>query len=149
MSNDLWKEKETECSGSLDFERKSRYKGYNESGKKATMKYLSENCEKLTFTLKKGTKERWREYAEKNGESVTAMITRLIEREICMESAAEQQKQEAEEIAKRLRNSESWELKDIKLLCEMAGLEKELMAAGEYYDAIAIKAAKKLHVNIM
>ena len=114
MSNDLWKKEETEHSESSD---KRRYKGYNEISKKATMKYLSENCEKLTLTLKKGTKERWREYAEKNGESVTAMITRLIEKEKCMKEAAAQKQSEAEKIAKKLRNSESWELKDVKRLC--------------------------------
>lgn len=55
---------------------------------------------------------------------------------------------EAEGIAKKIRTSKKWEPHLIIRLCELAGLEKELMAAGEYYDTIAINAAKKLHVNI-
>ena len=70
-------------------ESKSRYKGYNENSKKASMKYLSENCEKLTLTLKKGTKERWKEYAEKNGESLTVLITRLIEEDMILNEKGE------------------------------------------------------------
>lgn len=73
----------------MSLESKSRYKGYNEIGKKAAIKYMSENCEKLSLTLKKGTKERWKDYADKHGESVTAMITRLIEEDMILNDKGE------------------------------------------------------------
>lgn len=55
----------------------------------------------------------------------------------------------AEEIAKRIRESEYWDLEDLKDLCEIAGLEEEFDAAdGDNFEEVVFKAAGTLGVII-
>lgn len=55
---------------------------YNESSKKATLKYIKENLEEVRFRVKKGEKDRYKAHAEKRGKSLTALIVDLLERDI-------------------------------------------------------------------
>ena len=55
---------------------------YNESSKRATLKYIKENLEEVRFRVKKGVKDRYKAHAEKRGKSLTALIVDLLERDI-------------------------------------------------------------------
>ena len=55
---------------------------YNESSKRATLKYIKENLEEVRFRVKKGEKDRYKAHAEKRGKSLTALIVDLLERDI-------------------------------------------------------------------
>lgn len=56
---------------------------YNESSKRATMKYMRENRDKLTLNLPRGDKDRYKAHAERRGKkSLTALIVELLERDI-------------------------------------------------------------------
>ena len=58
----------------------SVYKGYNETYKKATMKYKKNNIERIALDVQKGKKEEYRaQAAEKGFSSLTAYIVHLIE----------------------------------------------------------------------
>ena len=46
---------------------------------KAQKKYMQESRENLNLCLAKGTKERWRKFAEDRGISLTQYIIKLIE----------------------------------------------------------------------
>ncbi len=59
----------------------SKYEGYNESRKKASMKYNAQSREKLGLNLPKGTKEQWQRYAAERGLSLTEYIRSLIEKD--------------------------------------------------------------------
>lgn len=50
--------------------------------KEWTTKSLAKNFEKLNLTLKKGTKAKYKAFAESQGFSVTEMFTRYMESEI-------------------------------------------------------------------
>ena len=55
----------------------------------------------------------------------------------------------AEEIAKRIRESDYWDLEDLKDLCELADLEEEFDEAdGDSFEEVAYKAARTLGVII-
>ena len=60
----------------------SKYEGYNESRKKASMKYQKENLEQVRFWVQKGKKDEYKEFAESRGMSLTALIVKLIEDEM-------------------------------------------------------------------
>lgn len=51
---------------------------YSESQKRATMKYMRENLDIIQFRVQKGQKEKIREHAETQGETLTAFIVRAI-----------------------------------------------------------------------
>lgn len=56
---------------------------YSEKQKEATMKYLKEHRDKLTLTLPKGDKDKYRSHAENNrGMSLTALICKLLNEDI-------------------------------------------------------------------
>lgn len=55
---------------------------YNESAKRATMKYIRENLEEVRFRVKKGDKERYKAHAERQGKSLTGLIVDLLEQDI-------------------------------------------------------------------
>lgn len=55
---------------------------YNDKAKARTMKYLSEKREKLGLNLPKGTKDKYKKYAESKGKSITELIIELIENEM-------------------------------------------------------------------
>lgn len=55
---------------------------YNESSKRATMKYIKENLEEIRFRVPKGAKDRYKAHAQARGKSLTALIVELLERDI-------------------------------------------------------------------
>ena len=58
----------------------SIYKGYNETSKKASMKYIREKRENINLNLPKGKKDEYRAQASAKGfSSLTAYIVHLIE----------------------------------------------------------------------
>ena len=59
----------------------SKYEGYNESRKKAIMKYRKDNIERFTLDLPKGKKDEYKAQAAAKGKSLTAYIVELIERD--------------------------------------------------------------------
>lgn len=56
--------------------------GYDEKAKERTMRYTKDKRDKLTLNLPKGDKERYKEYAESRGKSLTAFIVYLIEEDM-------------------------------------------------------------------
>ena len=57
----------------------SKYEGYNESRKKASMKYRKNNIETFHLDLPKGKKDEYKAKAEAKGMSLTAYIVSLID----------------------------------------------------------------------
>lgn len=55
---------------------------YSESSKRAAIKYMKEKRDKLTLNLPLGDKERYKQHAEKQGKSLTALIVELLENDI-------------------------------------------------------------------
>lgn len=55
---------------------------YTEAQKRATIKYKEKAYDRLELQLKKGSKEIYRKYAEKNGVSLNAYIIGLIEKDM-------------------------------------------------------------------
>ena len=55
---------------------------YNESSKKATLKYIKENLEEVRFRVKKGEKDRYKAHAERIGKPLRRLIMDLIEADI-------------------------------------------------------------------
>lgn len=55
---------------------------YSEAQKNATLKYKAKTYEKLNLDVKIGTKDKWKAQAAKNGLSLTAYITKLIEKDM-------------------------------------------------------------------
>lgn len=52
---------------------------YDAVAKKATLKYMKEKRENLNLNFPKGTKARFKAYAQFRGMSLTELITQLIE----------------------------------------------------------------------
>lgn len=52
---------------------------YTDAQKKASAKYLKEKRDKLTLNLPLGSKQRFKEYAESKGKTLTRLIIELIE----------------------------------------------------------------------
>lgn len=57
----------------------TRYKGYNEKSKEATMRYMKNKREWLTMNFPVGTKEVYKQYAKSKGKSITQMFTEIME----------------------------------------------------------------------
>lgn len=55
---------------------------YTEAQKRATMKYLSEKTDDIRLRLPKGTKDKWRSYAEKQNMSMTAYVHDAVVRQM-------------------------------------------------------------------
>lgn len=55
---------------------------YTEAQKRASQKYKASSRDKLTLDIPKGSKERYKEHAEKRGKSLTALVVDLLERDI-------------------------------------------------------------------
>lgn len=51
---------------------------YTESQKKAIIKYISEKTDDIRLRLPKGTKDKWRTAAAKEGKSMTQFVADLI-----------------------------------------------------------------------
>jgi len=47
---------------------------YNESIKKSMIKYMKEHTDDVRLRVPKGTKESWKNYAEKRGMSMTLLV---------------------------------------------------------------------------
>ena len=58
--------------------------------------------------------------------------------------------QEIIEVARKIYESDEWNLEDCKALCKLAGLGEEWENAdGDSFEAVVKKAAKKLGVEII
>lgn len=55
---------------------------YTDAQKRAAVKYLSEKTDLVQLRIPKGSKERYKVYADKQGKSLTALIVELLERDI-------------------------------------------------------------------
>ena len=60
----------------------SKYEGYNENRKNASIKYIKEKRDNLNINLPKGKKEEYKAFAESRGKSLTALIVELLEGEM-------------------------------------------------------------------
>ncbi len=52
---------------------------YTEAQKRASIKYLKESTDDIRIRAKKGTKDRWKEAAEKQGKSLSQFIIDCVE----------------------------------------------------------------------
>jgi len=57
---------------------KSKYEG----SKNAIKKYIAEKTDDIRLRVPKGTKERWKEYAESKGISMTKFVVQVVEEAI-------------------------------------------------------------------
>ena len=57
----------------------SKYEGYTESRKNASMKYQKENLEQMRIWVKKGKLDEYKAKAQSKGLSLTAYVIQLIE----------------------------------------------------------------------
>ena len=55
---------------------------YTDAQKRAAVKYLTEKTDLIQLRIPKGTKERYKAYAKKQGKSLTALIVELLENDI-------------------------------------------------------------------
>ena len=55
---------------------------YSEATKRATMKYLKEKTDDIRLRTPRGTKDRWREFAEARGMSMTQFVVACVEKVI-------------------------------------------------------------------
>ncbi len=55
---------------------------YTEAQKNASIKYLKDKTDSIQIRTPKGTKDRWREEATKNGKSLNQFIVDAVEGEI-------------------------------------------------------------------
>ena len=60
----------------------SKYTGYNETYKKASIKYKKEHRDRSAVDVPKGKKDEYKTFAESRGKSLTALIVELLEREM-------------------------------------------------------------------
>ena len=59
-----------------------KYTGYTDKQNKATQKYIKENLEQVRFWVSKGKKDEYKNFAESQGKSLTALIVELLEKEM-------------------------------------------------------------------
>lgn len=52
---------------------------YTDAQKRASIKYLQEKTDDIRIRAPKGTKERWREYAEMKGESLNQFVIKAVD----------------------------------------------------------------------
>lgn len=50
-----------------------------ESSKNAIKKYIAEKTDDIRLRVPKGTKDRWKEYAESQGISLTKFVVQMVE----------------------------------------------------------------------
>ena len=55
---------------------------YDDKAKARTMKYMKEKRENLNINLPLGDKQRYKEHAQRQGKSLTALIVDLLEQDI-------------------------------------------------------------------
>lgn len=64
---------------------------YSQAQNKATQKYIKENYERISLSLQKGYKERWKAAADAAGESLTSFIVKAVEMRIAQFDSADAQ----------------------------------------------------------
>lgn len=57
----------------------SEYKGYTEKIKESNIKYQKKNMEQVSFWVKKGEREKYKQQAEAHGMSLRAYILYLLD----------------------------------------------------------------------
>lgn len=62
---------------------------YTEAQKKATLKYLAEKTDDIRLRVPKGTKERWKHYANLAGKSMTVYVCDAVARQIAIDEDGE------------------------------------------------------------
>ena len=55
---------------------------YSEAQKRASIKYLNEKTDDIRLRVPKGSKDRYKEHAQQQGKSLTALIVDLLEQDI-------------------------------------------------------------------
>lgn len=55
---------------------------YDDKAKERTIRYMNEKRDKLTLNLPKGAKDRYKAHADSCGQSLTALIVELLEKDI-------------------------------------------------------------------
>ena len=60
----------------------SEPKYYDEKSKVRTVRYQQKHCERITTWVRKGDKDRYKQYAESQGKSLNALMVELLERDI-------------------------------------------------------------------
>lgn len=65
---------------------------YNEAQKKATIKWMAANRDDVRLRVPKGTKDKWKKYAEDHGMSMTSFVYSHITKIIDDEEASERGK---------------------------------------------------------
>ena len=63
------------------------YNGYTEARRRANIKYLTEKTDDIRLRTMKGTKNRWRHYAELSGKSMTAYVLDAVDRQIAYDES--------------------------------------------------------------
>lgn len=59
-------------------EKKSTYKGQTEARRKASAKYLKETVENIQVRVPKGDKQKYKDHADKMGESLNSFVIRAM-----------------------------------------------------------------------
>lgn len=62
---------------------------YTEAQKRASIKYLTEKTDDIRIRLPKGTKERWRHFAQLSGKSMTVYVHDAVEAQITYDECGE------------------------------------------------------------
>ena len=60
----------------------SKYTGYDDKSKERTMRYMKEKRDRIVVGVPKGSKDRYKAYAESKGKSLNALIVELLENDI-------------------------------------------------------------------
>ncbi len=60
----------------------SKYSGYNESRKNATLKYKSAHLDSIRLDVRRGKKEIYKAYAQSRGKSLTRLFLDLVEEDM-------------------------------------------------------------------
>lgn len=55
---------------------------YKKTQSKSVVKYISNNYDQISVRIPKGSRERYKEFAEKRGTSLNSLIVELLEREM-------------------------------------------------------------------
>ena len=55
---------------------------YKKAQSKSVVKYISNNYDQISVRIPKGSRERYKAFAEKRGTSLNALIVELLEREM-------------------------------------------------------------------
>ena len=65
------------------------YNGYTEARRRANLKYLKEKTDDIRLRALKGTKNRWKHYAELSGKSMTVYVLDAVDRQIAYDESGQ------------------------------------------------------------